>query len=428
MDFNVSKNMEDRNFNWPILFIIALASIVAGIYRDGIAALFPFLQRDFDLTRAQLGLHSTLFFLTSAFVSIFTGRLVDLKESKWSLGFGTMFMGFFLILHSIAPNFIILLVLAAFTGLVMSIITPASNKVIVEWFPRKWRSTSLGILSAAFPVGGMMGAIFLPFLGGLFGWRKTILFPGVLALFYAFFLLHFYQNKGKGKDNLQKNRLNSISFWKSFNQLIKNSDLLSVSIFGIFLGATSGAIAAHFTLFLYLDYGLTESIAGLGFAVVQSGSILGMLVWGLICDRFLGTDKRKTFLYIGFLFTFLSLNLGLFLRTPNPPISTLFILAFLAGFAGRGWLGLYLAAIAETVKEKHIGIAVGFSLLFARSGIMLAPPIFGYIADLRGSYDLSWLLLGLTMFLASVGQYLFYVQYSIKRKRLDEQKSTLDDN
>ena len=54
MDFNVSKNREERNFNWPILFIIALASIVAGIYRDDIAALFPFLQREFDLTKALL--------------------------------------------------------------------------------------------------------------------------------------------------------------------------------------------------------------------------------------------------------------------------------------------------------------------------------------------------------------------------------------
>lgn len=410
MDVNVNKNGEKKNFNWPILFIISLTSIVAGIYRDGFAALFPFLQRDFDLTRAQLGLHSTLFFFTSALVAIFTGRLVDLKGSKWGLGFGTLFTGIFIILHSIAPNFIVLLVMAAFTGLAVSINLPTANKGIVEWFPQNWRSTALGIPSAGVSIGGMLGAILLPFLGGLIGWRKTILFPGVLALLCAIIVLHFYQNKRKGKDNLKKNDANSISFRKNFNQLIKNRDLVGVSIFGFFLGATSGAIAAHFTLFLYLDYGLTESTAGLGFAAVQFGSILGRPGWGLICDRLLGADKRKTFLYIGFLFTSISLIFGLFLRNFNPPVSVLFLLAALVGCSGRGWHGLYFAFVAETEKEEHIGIAVGFSLLLMRLGMMLAPPIFGYIADLKGAYDFSWLLLGLMMFLASVGQYLFHIK------------------
>ena len=415
MDVNVNKNGEIKNFNWSILFIISLPSLVTGIYRDGFASLFPFLQRDFHLGRAQLGLYSTFFFFTSALVSIFTGRLVDIKGPKWGLSFGVLFTGIFLILHSIAPNFIVLLVLAAFTGLGVSIKAPTANKAIIEWFPQKWRSTALGIRSTAFPIGGMIGAMLLPFFGVLFGWRKTILFPGALSILCAFFILLFYQNKKRIKDNLKKNDIISISFWKSLNQLIKNSDLLSVSIFGIFLGATTGSIAAHFTMFLYLDYSLTESIAGLGFAVVQIGSILGRVGWFLICDKLLGSDQRKTFLYIGLLFAFLTLILGFILINFNPPVNVLFLLAFLIGCSGRGWLGFYHGSIAKTVKEEHIGIAVGFSSLLMRLGMMLAPPIFGYIADIRKAYDFSWILLGLAMFLASVGQYLFYIK-TIRKK------------
>ncbi len=415
MDVNTNKNAEKSTFNWSILLIVSLSSVIMGSYRDGFAALFPFLQRDFGLTRAQLGLHSTFFFFTSALVAIYAGRVVDLKGSKWGMVFGSSVMGVFFILHSLTPNFIVLLLLAAFTGFGLSIITPASNKGIVEWFPLKWRSTALGILSTAFPIGGMLGSIFLPLLAVLFGWRRTIIFPGVLALLCAFFVLHFYQNKGEDKDKFQKNEKNSICFWKNFNQLINNSDLLSISIFGFFLGAMNGSIAAHFTLFLYLDYGLTESMAGLGFAIVQSGSILGRPGWGFVCDRLIGFNKRKTFLYIGFMFTFLTIILGLFLRSNNFSLGILFLLSFFVGCAGRGWQGLYFAAVAETVKEKRIGISTGFSLLFVRSGIMLAPPIFGYIADLRGAYDISWLLLGLIMFLVAVGQYLFYLK--VQRKK-----------
>ena len=415
---NVNKNRGENNFNWSILFIISLTYIVTGIYREGFASLFPFLQKDFNLTRAQLGLYSTFFFFTSGLAAIFTGRLVDLKGSKWGLSFGVLFTGVFIILHAIAPNFVLLLVVATFTGFVFSIILPAANKGIVEWFPQKWRNTALGILSTAFPVGGMLGAILLPSLGSLIGWQKTILFPGILALLCSLFISHFYKNKRKGEGNPKKNDVNNISFWKSFDQLIKNSDLISVSTFGVFLGATSGSIAAHFTLFLHLDYSLTESIAGLGFAVVQFGSILGRPGWVLISDRLLGGDTRKTFLCIGFLFTSISLIFALFLRYFNPSISILFLLAFLTGCSARGWHGLFFASITETVKEEHVGIAIGFSSLFIQSGMMLAPPISGYIADLREAYDFSWLLLGLMMFLASVGQYLFYIKTQRKKQKI----------
>ncbi len=413
-----NNNSDEKQFNWSILFIISLSSIVTGIYRDGFAALFPFLQRDFNLTRSQLGLHSTFFFLGMVFVSMFSGRLVDLKGSKWGIGFGLLFMSSFILLHSIVPNFLVLLILAVFTGLSVSINLPAASKGIVEWFPRKWRTTALGIRSTAFPFGGILGAIILPILGSLMGWQRALLFPGIIGLLCALLILFFYQSKSKG--NNTENKPDNLSFWEVFIQLIKNKNLVSALIFGIFLAATNGSIVAHFTLYLYLDWGFTESMAGLGFAVLQLGSILGRLGWGLLCDRFLKADKRKTFLYMGISFTFLSLILGLFLKSFNPPIIILFLLAFIAGYSGRGWQGLYIAYITETVDEEYIGIAVGFSTLGIRPGMILAPPIFGYIADLRGSYDLSWLLLGLMMFLASVGQYLFYLKTQHKKYRLNK--------
>jgi len=179
-----------------------------------------------------------------------------------------------------------------------------------------------------------------------------------------------------------------------------------ISLFGFFLGSTSSVITAHFTLFLFLDYELPKTVAGLGFAVVQFGSISGRAAWGFLCDRVLQTDKRKTFFLMGILFSFIALVLSLFLKNINPSILLLYLLAFLVGFSGYGWPGLYNAAITETVAEENVGIAIGLASLFMRSGMMLAPPIFGYIADLHGSYNLSWFLLGILLLIAATSQYL----------------------
>lgn len=51
-------------------------------------------------------------------------------------------------------------------------------------------------------------------------------------------------------------------------------------------------------------------------------------------------------------------------------------------------------------------MAMGFASLFMRAGMLVAPPIFGYIADLKGTYESSWLSLGIIIFIASIGQYI----------------------
>ena len=404
----IKKNKTKDNFNWYILFIISLTSVVGGIYRDGFAALFPFLQRDFNLTRAQLGLHSTLFYLTSASVALYTGRLVDLKGSKWGLVFGSFALGIFFILHTLAPNFLVLLLVAALTGIAVSINTPTASKGIVEWFSKKQRGFALGIQSIAFPIGGLLGAVFLPLLSSFMGWRKTIIIPGLVSILFALFIKQFYQQKKRVVNNTLAGGKSNPSFFKYFFHLIQNRELIVISIFGFFLGTASGVMASHFTLFLFLDYNLSETVAGLGFAAFQLGSILGRPVWCLISDSLLAYNKGKAFLFLGFVFTFITFTFSIFLKNfATPPLSVLFLLTFLAGFSGNGWPGLYTASVTEVVEEDNVGIAIGLSLLFARFGLMIAPPIFGYIADLRGSYNLSWFLLGAIILVTSLIQYLF---------------------
>ena len=79
---------ESTSFNWKILMIITSAGFTAGIYRNGIMTLFSFLQSDFGLTRAQVGLYSTFLFLSMFAVVIFAGRIADYFGVKQSIFWG----------------------------------------------------------------------------------------------------------------------------------------------------------------------------------------------------------------------------------------------------------------------------------------------------------------------------------------------------
>ncbi|MBP8717536.1 MAG: MFS transporter [Candidatus Atribacteria bacterium] len=406
MNISNNKDREEKYFNWQVLLVISLSSIAMGIYRDGVSSLFPFLQAEFELSRVQVAFYSTCLYLTSSIFSIFGGRLVDLKGTKWGMISGIILVGFFLILHSMASNFTFLLILAAFSGVGMSINPSAANKGITEWFSPKWRSTATGIWSTSFPIGGALAASLLPVLGILTGWRKSILIPGFFILFCGLLIFLLYKDREKAQNNLKEKSEQEISFWRGFRDLIKNRNLLTISVFGFFLGSTEGAILTHFTLFLYLDYSLVETIAGAGFAFVQFGSIFGRLFWGAFCDKFLNADRKKTFLILSFIFLLTTLFFGLFLKRIIFSLPILFSLAFLTGFSGRGWDGIFFPSVSEMVREEQVGAAIGMSLLFTRTGILVSPLIFGFIADFRGAYDLSWILLGLMLFFSSIIFYL----------------------
>ena len=260
----------------------------------------------------------------------------------------------------------------------------------------------------AFPLGGLLGAVFLSYLGSAFGWRRAIILPGILTILSSIFILNFFKERAEmGYSQSEAEKDTNISFWKTISLMIKNRDLVKISIFGFFLGVMGNSVTAHFTLFLFLDYNLSERVAGVGFAMVQLGSIMGRVFWGIFCDKALSSNKSKTFLFMGTSFCLTTIILSFGLKDLNSSSIYLFLLlAFLMGCFGNAWPGIFCASVTETVTEKNVGIAVGFAYLFIRTGMMIAPPIFGYIADLRGSYSLSWFLLGIVMLIASIGQFL----------------------
>src|SRR6056297_3541219 len=155
---------KNNKFNWQILLIIMFVGVVAGIYRNGIMTVFPFLQSEYSLSRAQVGLYSTFLYISSTGVAIFSGRFADHWGVKKSMIGGLLLMGVFISLHSIAPSFMFILGFALLTGLGFSIIVPTSSKGIAEWYPAEKQSTVMGLMTLGFPIGGVIGSLVLPWI------------------------------------------------------------------------------------------------------------------------------------------------------------------------------------------------------------------------------------------------------------------------
>jgi predicted MFS family arabinose efflux permease len=73
----------------------------------------------------------------------------------------------------------------------------------------------------------------------------------------------------------------------------------------------------------------------------------------------------------------------------TPPLLLVPLVAAL-GSTAVGWNGIFLALLAEQTTPDQAATAVGLGVTGVFVSIVLTPPLFGYLVDQSGSYQLAW--------------------------------------
>jgi len=270
------KKKEKSSDLLKLLIVLSLPYIALGLIQTGFLCLLPFIRIEFDLTRAQVGYYSTLFFVSSAMLAIFAGSIVDKFGPKKSILFGILVMALLMMFHGLSPSYEILLLLGFLIGLGASFITPSVSKGIIIAVSSEERAISMGITQMRFGFGSIAGASLLPFLGENLGWRIAVQFAVVFTLLTGILVhkLYQYQNKNLSESDIniaESQREKQCSLKENIFSLFINKPLFRVCVFGIMFGTSAGAILSHFAVFLSEDINLSLVEAGLGLGILQFG-------------------------------------------------------------------------------------------------------------------------------------------------------------
>lgn len=117
---------------------------------------------------------------------------------------------------------------------------------------------------------------------------------------------------------------------------------------------------------------------------------MGKVVSGLISDRPLKGRRRPVLLACA-LITFGMC--AFFALTGSTSQWWIYPALIIFGLAAIGWAGLYGTLAGEIGGPARAGSAIGLTGAALNLGILVGPPIFGYLVDTSGSFKLSWLLL-----------------------------------
>ena len=393
-----------ESFRWTVLALITVSHIIGAGAQYGINTLAPFYQQDLDLSRAQIGLFFTAFYLGMAGLSIAAGWLTDRLGVRGTAVMGHLVVGFFTTAASLAPSFGWAFVSFFLAGLGYSFLNPASTKGVMSWFQREERATAMGIKQTGVPLGGVVAALVGPFLVLFSGWRMALAGFGIINLIFGIFFWMLWREPVDGSGSSDQ----ALSPSQQVKGIPKLKSLLTVSLGTVVLLVGQMSLLTYIPLYLKEIMGFSPYWASRALAMIQVGAMVGRIGWGIVSDRLFDGRRKIVLVLIGSLAVALSLTLGLI-----PSGISLYILMpliFLAGLCMVGHQGVSYALIAELAGKARTGTALGVVLTVNSVGAIIGTPSFGYLVDSTGSYSIAWQALAAILLLGTLALFFFLVE------------------
>ena len=393
-DVRRDKAAVDRDaFRWRILSLITLSHVIGATGQYGINTLAPFYQQDLRLSRAEIGLFFTAFYLGMAALSFAAGWLADRLGVRSTSLSGHLVLGLCTAAAALAPSFGWAFAIFFFAGLGYSFLNPASTKGVMEWFPREERATAMGIKQTGVPAGGVLTAVVAPSLVLLAGWRGSFAGLGAINLIFGFIFWSLWREPASAPaypdapNDADTPAARSVPAEKRAAPF-RVRDLLCLSFGTALLLVGQMSLITYVPLYLKETRGISPYWASQALALTQLGGMVGRVGWGVVSDRLFHGARKVVLLWIGFLSAALTFGLGLL-----PAVASLGIvlpLIFLAGVCLVGYQGVSYALIAEIAGKGRTGAALGIVITFNSIGTIIGTPLFGYLVDVTGSYATAW--------------------------------------
>lgn len=382
-------------YRWVALGLALLSQWSNALSYQVVAPLAPLFLPELGLTKAEVGLFSSAVFVGSWVVLLVAGSLTDRFGVRKMLSLGQVVGGSLMLAMGAVGSFLQALLVLFSVGVARGSVLPASTKAIMDWFPPSARGTAMGLKQTGVPVAGIVAAAVLPALGLATGWRTAMAVVGLWIIAGGIMTLVLYREASQsGPAEGQK-----ASMRAGVSQLIRNRGVWTLSGMIVLFVAAQNSLITYLPLY-FKEVVLVSSMpeesvrivaAGGYLAFCQAGGVVGRVFWGVASDRVFGGRRLVVLAIVSSITALASVvmsQLGV-----GSPLWLLTGFVFVYGLNAIGWNGVYHALMVETAGRKYAATGVGLIMTLSQVGLVVGPPLFGFIVDTSGSFQMGWLFL-----------------------------------
>ncbi len=285
---------------------------------------------------------------------------------------------------------------AGLIGSGYGLVNPVSSHILVRTAPPRMMSLIFSIKQTGVPLGGALAGALVPPLVLYLSWRWSAVAVALLCLTVA--LAAQPARAADAAERRGRATGPSPGLFAPLSMVLANPWVLELSIVSMIFSSAQLALIAYFVSYLNLELGYGLVAAGLIYSSAHSAGIVGRIVWGALADQWLSPRKM-----LGLLGVMMALSgVGVAGFSAAWPLPAVILVSALFGASAVGWNGVYLAEVARLAPPGQVGAITGGTQFFTFIGALVAPPLFGFVVGLAGSYGKAYLVFCLPPLLAGL--------------------------
>jgi MFS family permease len=340
---------------WVVAFLNYFDRILITSMRDPIVA-------DFKLNDAQFGLLTSMFLWSYGILSPLGGFFADKYGRKSVIVFSVSVWSAVTLWTGFVSSFHEMLVARVCMGISEACYIPAALALISDYHKGRTRSLATGLnmsgLYAGLALGGLGG-----YIAELLGWRYGFQVFGAFGVLYSVVLFLFLKDHKPQKEiatsEMSSTDVVPVNLLRSFKTLFSEPSFRVLMFYFCILGMVNWLVYGWLPTFLKEHFHLDLGQAGISATgYVQVGSFAGVVVGGLLADRWFRTNKRSR-LYV----VIIGFTLGapfLFLMSSTHVFGIAIIAMIIYGLA-RGFNDANLMPIlCQIADNRYIATGYGF--------------------------------------------------------------------
>lgn len=401
-----------------VLVVLLMASFMLAIDFSILNVALPVIGSDVGFRLDNLQWIATAFALCAAGFTLFFGRVADLVGRKRLFLLGMAALGVGSLVGGTAQDPAVLLAARVVQGLATAAVTPAALSLLTTSFPEgPQRERALGLNGSLMAAGFTTGAILGGLLTDLLSWRWAFFLNIPVALFALALgprlLTEAARERGTrldiqgavtvtgslllavfGMTRIGQHGAGDTTAWWSLGaavvlfgiflliehvstsplvplDILRRGPILWGNLAGILAFATETSLVFVLTLYLQKVQGFSPLQAGLSFAVLGVGTVIG----GLLAPRVIGAASPKTAIVGGLLVQAAATAALLMLSSSSASIWLLLAATFVGGVANLVAIVGFMVSATSGLPDTEQGLATGLANMSTQVGITVGIPI-----------------------------------------------------
>lgn len=343
----------------------------------------PQLVAEFGLSRFELGLLTTSFFLVGGGLSLVAGHAVDRFGGKLVMNVSFVVAGAAVLGMANAAAYPVLLAMAALAGIALAAGNPTTNKLVAVNLPPGRRGLTMGSKQAGVQVGAFLTGALLAPLAVALGWRMALGWSAVIPLLAVLAAVLIIPGNGHslhdGRDRptdagpSEADRLPAGVRW--------------LAVYAFLMGSGVATVNAYLPLYLVETGGASPTVAGAVVALIGFTGIVSRVLWGWGSERLHDFSRPLIALGAGAV-----VATGMIVAVQFVGLWAAWLAALVFGATAVTWNSVGMLAVVAASGPRLAGLASGVVLTGFYVGFVGSPLLFGWLVDRIGSYAPAWTL------------------------------------